>query len=255
MTRLFPIAEQSNEMPARREDRGLRGHLACDWTQPGDRGTAGGAYHGGPSYYMGPADMLALCRLPPPPADGSVEQQRDLDAVRSARRERSAECTALVRADNAMSVSRFADALGDGFSLDEVPFTTHVLRHAFIDSDNAVAVLKREIDRPRPFMVDPAIETLVPQPPNASYPSGHSTFAHLTARLLAAAVPERAAALEARADEYARNRVIAGVHFPSDVQAGRQAAKAIHGALAIDPRFAADFAQVRTELRQSLGLP
>ncbi len=46
-----------------------------------------------------------------------------------------------------------------------------------------------------------------------SYPSGHATSAYATAILLAAMVPEKATAIFERADRYAENRVIAGVHY------------------------------------------
>ena len=45
------------------------------------------------------------------------------------------------------------------------------------------------------------------------------------ALLLADMVPERRAELEARAAEFARQRMVCGVHFASDLAAGRQAAE------------------------------
>jgi acid phosphatase (class A) len=67
-------------------------------------------------------------------------------------------------------------------------------------------------------------------------------------------VPEKAAAIFARAAEYAHNRVIAGVHFPTDVEGGRIAASVIDNTLLHNPRFEADFAQAKAEVRAALGL-
>lgn len=224
-----------------------RGTLTNNWKSHG--------YYAGFNYYISMADMLAAQALTPPPPTDSPEQTADLDAVRAARDERTPARVARVQADAEMSVFRMADALGEGFTPEKVPFAAGVLHQAFIDGDNAINALKRGFNRPRPFMVDPSIETIVEQPPNASYPSGHSTFAHLNARLLARAMPEKAEALAARAEEYARNRIVAGVHFPTDIEGGRRSAEAIDKALTKDPGFAADFARARIELRHALGLP
>jgi acid phosphatase (class A) len=67
-------------------------------------------------------------------------------------------------------------------------------------------------------------------------------------------VPEKAVALFARGREFGDDRVILGVHFPSDVEAGRFAATALATALMQDPAFLKDFAEAKSELRRALGL-
>jgi acid phosphatase (class A) len=67
-------------------------------------------------------------------------------------------------------------------------------------------------------------------------------------------VPENAVAIFARGAEYAHNRVVAGVHFPTDVEAGRISASVIDNTLLHNPHFEADFAQAKTEVRAALGL-
>ena len=49
----------------------------------------------------------------------------------------------------------------------------------------------------------------------------------MTAILLAAMVPEKRAEIFARGWEYGENRLVAGVHFPSDIESGRIAATAV----------------------------
>jgi acid phosphatase (class A) len=67
------------------------------------------------------------------------------------------------------------------------------------------------------------------------------------------AVPEKHAELFERAAEHAVSRVIAGVHYPSDLQGGQLAATALVANLLADPQTAADFAQVREEIRAALA--
>jgi acid phosphatase (class A) len=50
-------------------------------------------------------------------------------------------------------------------------------------------------------------------------------------------VPEKVAAIFDRAGVFAYNRVIAGVHYPSDVEAGRISGAVIDNVLLHDPRF------------------
>jgi hypothetical protein len=84
--------------------------------------------------------------------------------------------------------------------------------------------------RPRPSHICPALLPPVPVPGHPSYPSGHSTEAHLIAAVLddiLSTAPQRAAMrndLAALAWRIARNREIAGLHYPSDSQAGKKLA-------------------------------
>ncbi|MNC95162.1 hypothetical protein D3C83_122130 [compost metagenome] len=66
-------------------------------------------------------------------------------------------------------------------------------------------------------------------------------------------VPEKSVELFARGIETGDNRLIAGVHFPTDLVAGRRAAVAIAVALAANPTYQADLAAAKMELRTALG--
>jgi len=83
--------------------------------------------------------------------------------------------------------------------------------------------------RPRPSHVCPALLPPVPVPGHPSYPSGHSTEAHLLALVLKDVLsgsPQAALAddLDALARRIARNREIAGLHYPADSRAGEKLA-------------------------------
>jgi hypothetical protein len=71
----------------------------------------------------------------------------------------------------------------------------------------------------------------------ASAQSGHATFAYVTAILFADMVPEKALAIFDRAAIIAHSRVVAGVHYPTDVEAGR----IIDNVFLHEPRFMVDF--------------
>ncbi len=67
--------------------------------------------------------------------------------------------------------------------------------------------------------------------------------------ILARVAPDRAAALMARAAEYAESRLICGVHFPSDVYAGQAVAAAVVSRLDASAEFQSDLDRVRAELK------
>ena len=66
--------------------------------------------------------------------------------------------------------------------------------------------------------------------------------------------PEKRAELFARADEYGANRVVIGVHYPTDIEASRIAAAVIAAAFMQNPAFMAEFGAAKSELRGVLGL-
>ncbi len=138
---------------------------------------------------------------------------------------------------------------------ERLPLTRSFFNRA---QENLVEVLmpaKKHFARPRPYEVTPKVKPVLPPPEGESYPSGHTMDSYFKASLLSMLVPEHHDAFFARAEEHAQSRVLAGVHFPSDLEGGQTAAAALVASLLADPAVAADFAAVREELRGALGLP
>jgi acid phosphatase (class A) len=75
------------------------------------------------------------------------------------------------------------------------------------------------------------------------------------AGVLSDLVPERRAALEARAAEFARQRMVCGVHFPSDLAAGKQAAGWVLQSIREQNEYSLEASEASFELREALGLP
>ncbi|HEU4781241.1 MAG TPA: phosphatase PAP2 family protein, partial [Steroidobacteraceae bacterium] len=88
-----------------------------------------------------------------------------------------------------------------------------------------------------------------------SYPSGHATYGYVMAYLLADMVPERRQALITRAQEFARQRMVCGVHFPSDLEAGHQGASWLVQRFLASDAYRAAAKPAREELRAALDLP
>jgi len=189
-----------------------------------------------------------------PPVPDAAETRRELDALLVQQKSRTPEQAAACRADQEISVFRFIDVLGEGFTADALPKTAVLFARVLTSEKGPLERAKAAFARPRPPAQDPAIRPCVDLPPNAAYPSGHATAGNLMATVLAAMVPEKAAELHRRGRAFGDHRVQGGVHFPSDVDAGRLCAAAIAAELFQDTEFKADFAAARAEVRAHMGL-
>lgn len=195
--------------------------------------------------------------LAPPPMDGSARQQADLAVVLEVQRSRTPEEEERAKADIVKSVFRFADVLGPTFNEANLPKTAALFKAANEDAALIAKSGKQYFNRARPFVVSSEVHPTVPVKQGDaynSYPSGHATFGYMSAILLAQMVPEKRAALFARGREYGENRVVDGVHYPSDVEAGRIDGTLVAAALLANPEFQKAFAAAKAEVRAALAL-
>jgi len=111
------------------------------------------------------------------------------------------------------------------------PATSRVLHAANVVGLFVAMYFKAHYKRPRPTQLCPALLPPIAVPGHAAYPSGHSTQAHLMALCMGeifdglptAQKPQMQPMrddLKVLADRIARNREIAGLHYPSDTAAG-----------------------------------
>jgi acid phosphatase (class A) len=127
------------------------------------------------------------------------------------------------------------------------PDAADILEHARIDTDLHVYAVKNHYRRDRPFLREPSL-TICPgmgKVGGFAYPSGHAAIARTFALMLSDLVPPRRAEFLARADEIALDRVIAGVHHPSDIESGKLLGDAIYARLQAVPKFRADMDRLR----------
>lgn len=89
-----------------------------------------------------------------------------------------------------------------------------------IDMVDVLFAQKKRFSRMRPSDVLPALDPVVPVPWHAAYPSGHATQARVLAQLFSTWYPDKTAIFDRLAIRIARNREIAGLHYPSDSLAG-----------------------------------
>ena len=81
-----------------------------------------------------------------------------------------------------------------------------------------------------------------------SYPSGHSSIGWAWALVLAEIAPDRADAIFARGLAFGESRVVCGVHWRSDIEAGHVVGASTVSRLHADPVFAAQLDLARKEI-------
>ncbi len=207
--------------------------------------------------YLAAADMPdSLQLVGAPPAAGSAafaldeEVHRQMKALRSGPRGTLATQDAELRFPAAAGA--FACTLGINISQEETPHLTTLLRRSLSDAGGATYGAKNKYSRTRPFVhykegsCTPAAEARLAK--DGSYPSGHSALGYAWGLILAEVAPERANALVARGQAFGDSRLVCGVHWHSDVMAGRAIGAAAVARLHADPVFNAQVALARAEV-------
>jgi acid phosphatase (class A) len=207
---------------------------------------APGAVHAGSKSwnYLGPS-AAAPGQIAPAPAPGSEADKLDLAGLLAWQDKRtSQECDSAKAHTNAAFEEVFAGL--SPFSSPLPSKAQKVLKKVKRDTDRAVDAIKAHYARPRPFARDAGLKPCIdPSKGNIgplAYPSGHATIARVYALLLADLRPANRQQYLARADEAALNRVLSGVHHPSDVEAGKRLADSLYAQFGRSRAFKRDLA-------------
>jgi len=210
--------------------------------------------------YLTRADMAdSLALVPPPPAEKSarladdVEAYRALTALRNGPRGAQAAKDAVLKFPAA--ADHFACALGVQISEQNTPHLNMLLRRTLADAGGATYKAKDKYQRARPFMVfneptcTPGEEAHLRK--DGSYPSGHSALGWAWALVLTQVAPERTDALAQRGRAYAQSRGVCGVHWKSDIEAGRFVGSAAVARLQSNAVFQAQLAEAKKEVAKA----
>ncbi len=188
--------------------------------------------------------------LPDPPAAGSLAANADIQTVLQVQAARTPEQVAwaqTVDKNDLFATYGAGNLLGPDFKKEKFPLLVALLKDANDDLRPMVDASKKRYARPRPYVVDPRVKICVSLPTNDSYPSGHSYTAFLRAGVLAEVFPEKRAEIFDRAYSICWARVLGGVHYPTDLDAGRRLAEAGVAELKKSAAFRAAVEKCRAE--------
>jgi len=199
-----------------------------------------------------PVNWRSLLSLPPPPTD---RQAVECGYLVSLKAERTPDKVAEIRGQalNVFLANEWVQDQVGPLSEESTPATIKALRLLFSNADPAIYYFKHMFRRGRPFMCCDDIEPLFTErdgdyyPAHPAYPSGHSTKAHIAAYFYARLFPHLTDGLLTAAAAIARNREVAGLHYPSDSLAGKLLAGQLVDALFTTSKFQGAAALARTE--------
>ena len=237
--------------------------LAGCQTPPPTSPEAVGEFRKGSGYlngYLNPKQLPnSLALLLPPPAADSAQQAADLDTYKRTRALRDTPRWALATKDANLAfpaaASTFECALQMPISQQATPNLNMLLRRTLLDAGLATYAAKDKYNRQRPFVVaggatcTPGEEAALAK--DGSYPSGHTSIGWAWALVLTQAAPQNMDALLQRGYAFGQSRVICGVHWQSDVDAGRVIGAAAVARLQSDETFKAQLALARDEIAQA----
>jgi acid phosphatase (class A) len=205
------------------------------------------------AYYIDPTILDATILIPAPPAVDSPANQADLAEVHRVEEARTpAQADAAKADDEEEDIFVYKNVFGPGFNAQALPITAALNAHIKNEQSVVGNQVKKTFQRPRPYQIDPSLHPVCKVETNRdSYPSGHGLTGYLSAFTLAEIAPERKEEILARADEYAHNRVVCGVHYQSDVEASRRISYVVFGYMMATPRFQKELEQVREEMRKA----
>lgn len=211
--------------------------------------------------YLSADEIEAIAAtVPPPPVAGTPAARAEDELYRYLYRGTGAQRWQLAREDDASLYPRFTTQLGFRPDRATTPALVALLNRIATDTLAVAARAKDRLPRLRPFQVEALArvcgQATPPRPDPAakgtSYPSGHAAAGWGTALVLAEVAPGGAQAIIARAVSYGQSRVVCGLHYPGDVEAGHFVGSAVMAKAFEKPAFRHDLACARREVEAVL---
>lgn len=186
--------------------------------------------------------------LDAPPAPDSRQGQYEYELLKLLQTARTqAQCDAAAAQKFKLLPALFFTG-GDLAPAEHLPVFTEALQRWVELSMQLTEPFQKRFARKRPSDQYPDLEPCLDKPKTESYPSSHAATAALLALNLSLFYPEKAAAFFALAERISQNRVLGGVHFLSDVNAGAELAVQAWMQLNALPEFHAEGERIRAAL-------
>ena len=176
--------------------------------------------------------------LPPSPKNISSTTKNELailHAYQNARTEKNIE--EIKQEDNIYDASFGEQTFGQLVDETKRPLTFEIMKKVIELESPQIMKQKKIYNRVRPSYLDPSIKPVIDIPAHPAYPSGHSTQANLRALVLSELDPKNRINYQQSAKRIARNREVAGLHYPSDSKAGAILARQLFKKLMSTPDF------------------
>ena len=111
---------------------------------------------------------------------------------------------------------------------------------------------KKMFKRQRPYDYLKGLQPCIAKEPSLAYPSGHATLAALYGMVLIDLMPQNKTTILARSEQLGLDRILAGVHHPTDVIAGKKMGLAIYEQIKKSPSYLEDIEKYKKQLEKTL---
>ncbi len=207
-----------------------------------------------PSLAQATGSYLEVHSIPPtllaaPFADKSPEQRNELQYILNLQQHASADEVKKAADEREMSPEMMTEPIVPALKRADYPEIYHLLERVGDTSKTITNNTKGYWKANRPYIVDTTIKPLIKAHTNYAYPSGHTSKSHVWAYTLGMLLPEDAALFRQKAESIAQHRVLVGMHFPHDIEGGKQLSLLIIGGLLQNPTFLADLEKAQNELK------
>ena len=210
------------------------------------------------THYPYAPQFVAPSDVPPrlleiPPAPDSAKAMHEIDSIIATQKKLTDADKAAIKAEDHIDATMITlPVLGAQYSEANYPAMYVLLHHAASDAWRDADYAQDYWQRHRPWTVDERVELLANPITRPSYPSGHSTTNYVWANVLSDLFPEKQEAFYTRAHEIGMHRVAAGVHYPSDVEAGKRYAAFIYDKMSKTPQYKAELAAAHAEINAAI---
>lgn len=197
-----------------------------------------------------PPTSYFIERIPPPPSEGDAADLSDLDyvlAIQSCATQEEIEHVKLTAALNPFAI--FGEVLGADFTVANYALTDELLTKTSSTAEHIKDELKAHYARKRPIDAyeKDGVVSYAARDSKFSYPSGHSLRGWLWALVLSELDPKKKNQLIHCGARVGSDRVVAGVHYQSDIMASRALGRLIFNKLKSDPSFVEELALVKAK--------
>ncbi len=208
------------------------------------------------AYYIDTSVLSIAPLLEAPPSQNSDQAVQEFAELHTLQNQRTLpQVAAAIADDQEEDIFSYRTVLGEAFTAKRLPLTAALSAHVHGEESAVSIALKQTFSRPRPYQADKTLRPVCKLTKAAnSYPSGHTISGYLLGLTLTQMVPEKKQQILERADDYAHNRLVCGVHYASDLEASRRTAYVVFGYMLANPKFLKDVQSARAELRAVLGL-
>ncbi|MBC7458081.1 MAG: phosphatase PAP2 family protein [Bdellovibrionaceae bacterium] len=182
-------------------------------------------------------------KIPDFPKKGSAAQSIDEFALRKFQKSRTEKECERANTEVIITLQSFYGKPYGQLDDKQVQILIPLFDQIRADAGFYIGQIKRNYNRLRPYDYMKDLVPCTPLEKSLSYPSGHSTLAVLYALVLADVFPSKVDHLKARAEVIAQDRVLAGVHHPSDIVGGKKFGLVLYNEMVKSPRYKSDIEQ------------